>query len=210
MSTGAAAGVVKKPVCSFWLWMSENRDAVIDGSKSYSNVAKKGGQMWKALSESERAPFAAKAKVLMDAYVAQMPEKPTSPKCPRPENAYWLWMSENRDAMSKALSASKKANKKKAGKSLATDVAKKAGKTWKDLSESERAPFLAKAKVLKDAHIAQMPEKKKKPLAPVNAFIHAKREEIQKFYVSNTKLSWQSAVAVLFSSRLCPRRRRPS
>jgi len=66
----AAAQIeIKKPCSAYWLWLGDNRAkiAAIVGSKG-SDVAKKGGEMWKVASAAEKAPFEKKAKEQKDAY----------------------------------------------------------------------------------------------------------------------------------------------
>lgn len=65
---------LKKPMTAYWMWLGENRERIsaMVGGKG-SDVAKKGGELWKKLSEKEKAPYearASKAKVDYDAYIA--------------------------------------------------------------------------------------------------------------------------------------------
>lgn len=65
---------LKKPSSSYWMWLGANRASItaLVGGKG-SEVAKKGGEMWKKLSEKEKAPYeaqATKAKAEHDAYIA--------------------------------------------------------------------------------------------------------------------------------------------
>lgn len=69
---------LKRPISSYWIWLGENRADVVkalDGNAKGSLVAKKAGEMWKALSAEEKAPFEAKAKTLKDEYLEKMPAK---------------------------------------------------------------------------------------------------------------------------------------
>lgn len=62
---------IKKPTSSYWLWLGDNRAKItaIVGAKG-SEVAKKGGEMWKVASAAEKAPYEKKAKEQKDAYEA--------------------------------------------------------------------------------------------------------------------------------------------
>merc|ERR1712050_197673 len=66
----AAADPLKKPQTAYWIWLSENREKITSmlGSGKGSEVAKKGGEMWKALSDAAKRPYEAKAKEQKDAY----------------------------------------------------------------------------------------------------------------------------------------------
>jgi len=66
----AAADALKKPVSAYWLWLGDNRENVqkMIGGKKVSDVAKKAGEMWKALSASAKSPYEKKAKEQKDAY----------------------------------------------------------------------------------------------------------------------------------------------
>jgi len=60
---------LKKPTSSYWLWLSDNRAKITSlvGSKG-SAVAKKGGEMWKAVPNADKAPYEKKAKEQKEAY----------------------------------------------------------------------------------------------------------------------------------------------
>jgi len=65
----AATQSIAKPQSAYWLWLGENREKIAKmvGSKG-SEVAKKGGEMWKALPDSAKKPFENLAKEKKDAY----------------------------------------------------------------------------------------------------------------------------------------------
>merc|ERR1719251_724383 len=73
---------------------------------------------------------------------------PNKPK--KPQTAYWLWLGENRAALSKEV-----------GGSDVTKVSKLAGERWKALPEKTRAPFEKKAAELKATYDKAMEEYKK-------------------------------------------------
>lgn len=60
---------LKKPQTAYWLWLGDNRERIVTmvGSKG-ADVSKKGGEMWKALSNTSRAPYEQKSKEQKDAY----------------------------------------------------------------------------------------------------------------------------------------------
>merc|ERR1712048_1157591 len=61
---------LKKPQTAYWLWLGENRENIVKmlGTAKGPDVAKKGGEMWKALTDAARAPYEKKAKEQKDAY----------------------------------------------------------------------------------------------------------------------------------------------
>eukprot|EP00448_Togula_jolla_P037387 CAMPEP_0170621706 /NCGR_PEP_ID=MMETSP0224-20130122/28743_1 /TAXON_ID=285029 /ORGANISM="Togula jolla, Strain CCCM 725" /LENGTH=197 /DNA_ID=CAMNT_0010947981 /DNA_START=83 /DNA_END=676 /DNA_ORIENTATION=+ len=63
----------------------------------------------------------------------------------RPQNAYWLWLGENRDALTK-----------QAGGGSVSAVGKLAGETWKAMSAAQKATFEKKAAALKAEYEAAM------------------------------------------------------
>eukprot|EP00448_Togula_jolla_P037370 CAMPEP_0170621624 /NCGR_PEP_ID=MMETSP0224-20130122/28698_1 /TAXON_ID=285029 /ORGANISM="Togula jolla, Strain CCCM 725" /LENGTH=198 /DNA_ID=CAMNT_0010947891 /DNA_START=64 /DNA_END=660 /DNA_ORIENTATION=- len=68
----------------------------------------------------------------------------------RPQNAYWLYLAENREAITK-----------EAGSALGSAVGKLAGQKWKALSAAAKAPFEKKAAELKADYEKAMEEFKK-------------------------------------------------
>mmetsp|Transcript_147681 Transcript_147681/g.383983 ORF Transcript_147681/g.383983 Transcript_147681/m.383983 type:complete len:203 (-) Transcript_147681:156-764(-) len=65
-----ASGKPSRPQGSYWLFLSENRDAIVKeaGSAKAPVVAKLAGEKWKALPEAQKKPFEAKAAELKAAY----------------------------------------------------------------------------------------------------------------------------------------------
>ena len=60
-----------KPQTSYWLWLSENRAALVKElgpGKGVALVAKLGGQKWKALPDAAKKPFKDKADELTKEY----------------------------------------------------------------------------------------------------------------------------------------------
>merc|ERR1712117_298520 len=60
----------KKPQTAYWLWMSENREALTKelGTKDVAAVGKLAGERWTALDAKLKVPFEKKAKDLKEAY----------------------------------------------------------------------------------------------------------------------------------------------
>jgi len=66
---------LKKPMTSYFMWLNDNRARItaLVGGKGGPEVAKKGSEMWKKLSDKEKEPVEArarKAKADYDAYIA--------------------------------------------------------------------------------------------------------------------------------------------
>lgn len=184
---------LKKPACAYWIWLGENRARIttIVGKGSVAEVAKKGGEMWKALSAAQKAPFDKKAKTQKDDYdkfiatdagkaaleakkaakaedkaeqtqkaeeksgrVAAKEERQNARACKaavkavdkdealkKPQPAYWIWLSDNRQRITTML-----------GNGKGSEVAKKGGEMWKALSDAAKAPYEKKSKEQKDAY----------------------------------------------------------
>jgi hypothetical protein len=160
------------------------------GSKG-PDVAKKGGEMWKALSATARAPYETQAKAKKEEYekfiatedgqkalqekkaakaeekaekekketekaekLAQKEEKKNERDCKaalksidkdenlkKPQSAYWLWLSDNREKISKIIGSGK-----------GSEVGKKAGEMWKTVTDAEKKPYEKKAAEQKAAY----------------------------------------------------------
>lgn len=66
---------LKRPLTAYFMWLNENRERIVKlaGSAKGGDVTKKGGEMWKKLSDQEKKPFedrAKKEKAEYDAYIA--------------------------------------------------------------------------------------------------------------------------------------------
>merc|ERR1712066_122138 len=67
----------KKPQTAYWLWLTDNRPALIKelgGTKDVTKVSKFGGERWGALSDKAKAPFLNKAAELKAVYDKAMVE----------------------------------------------------------------------------------------------------------------------------------------
>jgi len=101
---------------------------------------------------------------------------PAADKPKRPPSSYWLWLNENREAITKEV-----------GPGKITEVTKRGGEKWRALTAEEKAPYEERANKLKEEYEANKPAKpekvvdpnfRKKPMTPVFAFIQEKRVEI--------------------------------
>jgi len=66
---------LKKPLSSYFMWLNDNRERLtkLCGGKGGPEVAKKGSEEWKALSEKDKKPYddrVQKEKAKYDAYIA--------------------------------------------------------------------------------------------------------------------------------------------
>jgi hypothetical protein len=67
---------LKKPTSSYWMWLNDNREKVVESLKKKgakagaADVGKAAGEMWKTLPTSEKAPYEAKSKAEREAYEA--------------------------------------------------------------------------------------------------------------------------------------------
>jgi len=150
------------------------------GSNNGTAVGKVAGAKWKSMTAAQKAPHEKKASALkaqfekdVEAFKAaggvmgkrraekadakkekagkrarKAAKDPNQPK--KPQTAYWLWLGENRAALTK-----------EAGGGSVTAVAKVAGEKWKALPEKVKAPFEKKAAELRKAYDKAMEEYKK-------------------------------------------------
>merc|ERR1711933_181404 len=60
---------LKKPLSAYWMWLNDNREQISKMVGGHAPaVAKKGGEMWKALSDAGRSPYEKKAKEEKEKY----------------------------------------------------------------------------------------------------------------------------------------------
>jgi hypothetical protein len=166
----------KRPQNAYWLFLAENREKfeklLPDGAKKGPGVAKVAGDKWKALTDKDRKPYEDKAAELkanfeknMAKFVAaggevqkriqknsnaeskrqKAAKNPNKPK--RPQNAYWLFLAENRQDFENLVPE---------GVKKGPGVAKVAGDKWKALSAEKRKVFDVKAAALREEYIAAM------------------------------------------------------
>jgi len=97
-----------------------------------------GGQVGKRRLEKKEAKEGQQAKT---ARKAKNEAEKASGKPSRPQNAYWMWLGENREALTK-----------EAGTAKGPVVGKLAGEKWKALPAAVKKPFEDRAAVLKAAY----------------------------------------------------------
>lgn len=157
----AEGDFLKKPKTAYFTWLTANRAALEKqcGAKRASEVSKFAGAKWKELPEAEKEPYvaaAAKEKKEYDEKIAAGAQKKPvkrkakddgndgkakKPRKARAPTAYWLWLADNRERITKEIGSSKPPL-----------VAKEAGKQWKEtVSESVKAKYQAKADEAKAA-----------------------------------------------------------
>lgn len=63
---------LKKPMTAYFAWLNDNRERItaMVGGKGGPEVTKKGSQMWKQLTDKERAPYEQRAQKEKEAYEA--------------------------------------------------------------------------------------------------------------------------------------------
>merc|ERR1711976_473600 len=64
------SGAPKRPVSAFWLWQTENRDALVKeaGTNKIPVIGKLAGEKWAALSATDKAPFEKRAEACKAEY----------------------------------------------------------------------------------------------------------------------------------------------
>eukprot|EP00747_Dinoflagellata_sp_TGD_P108226 gnl/TRDRNA2_/TRDRNA2_170350_c0_seq7.p1 gnl/TRDRNA2_/TRDRNA2_170350_c0~~gnl/TRDRNA2_/TRDRNA2_170350_c0_seq7.p1 ORF type:complete len:231 (+),score=102.02 gnl/TRDRNA2_/TRDRNA2_170350_c0_seq7:75-767(+) len=130
-------------------------------------VTKKAAEIWKTLSATDKMPYEKKALAAKEAHkkfletdegkAAKADLKgtaeakkfgmsaeehqaavETASKIKKPASGYWMWLSENREDITK-----------KAGSAKGSVVGKKAGEIWKAMKQSEKDPWEKKAAAAK-------------------------------------------------------------
>jgi len=150
------------------------------GSNSGPAVGKVAGAKWKGMTDTLKAPYEKKASASKAQYekdvkafeaaggvmgkrraekaeakkekagkrARKAAKDPNRPK--KPQTAYWIWLGENRAALTKEV-----------GGGSVTAVSKLGGEKWKGLPEKVKAPFEKKAAELRKAYDKAMEEYKK-------------------------------------------------
>jgi len=162
--TDAGLEQPKRPMSGYFLWLQENRAALVKklgAEAKVTEITKAAGEEWKKLADAKKAPYeqkyqTAKAKFEKDleAFKAKggvvavkarktsesKPKKEKDPNMPkRPASGYMLYLQDNRDKIVKGLPAGFKV----------TDVAKEAGKLWKALTAKAKEPYEKKYEAAK-------------------------------------------------------------
>jgi len=133
----------------------------------------------KSAKADEKAEKAQKAEAKAE-LLAQKEEKKTERACKaavkavekddalkKPQSAYWLWLADNRESISKMVG----------GK--ITEVSKKGGEMWKALGDDKRSPYEKKAKEQKDKYDAYIASEE--GAKALQAFKDAKNEAKDQF-----------------------------
>jgi len=70
------SGAPKRPPSGFWLWQTENRDALVKeaGTSKIPVIAKLAGEKWGKTSAADKAPFEKRAEVLKAEYTKALEE----------------------------------------------------------------------------------------------------------------------------------------
>merc|ERR1711972_750262 len=70
------SGAPKRPPSAFWLWQTENRDALIKeaGTNKIPIIGKLAGEKWGKLSDAVKAPFEKRATEAKDEYTKALAE----------------------------------------------------------------------------------------------------------------------------------------
>merc|ERR1712224_446572 len=96
---------LKKAPSGYWLWLGEHRADIVKslgGSKKGSEVSKKAGEMWKALSPDEQVPYIEKSKRMKEEIESKKPpkeekkEKEIMGKRKKPMTAVFAFIQEKR------------------------------------------------------------------------------------------------------------------
>lgn len=66
----------KKPQSSFWLWLADNRAAIMTevGKRDGPSVAKHAGEKWKKVSDATKAPYEKRAQAAKEEHAKAMAE----------------------------------------------------------------------------------------------------------------------------------------
>merc|ERR1711974_137990 len=70
------SGAPKRPPSGFWLWQTENRDALVKeaGTNSIPAIGKLAGEKWGKMSAAAKAPFEKRAEALKAEYTKALEE----------------------------------------------------------------------------------------------------------------------------------------
>lgn len=181
-----------KPQNPYWMWLSENRAAIIKevGGGNVSLVGKVAGEKWKAMSEDAKAKWVKLAEEGKAAYVKALEEfkaqggvvgkRRQEKKDAKEAKAQKKAKKEARKASGQPtrppsaywlwLSDNRSALQKEAGTGGAPAVSKMAGVKWAKMSDVDKGPFEKRAEELKKEYNKQMEEwKAKNAAAPTSA-----------------------------------------
>lgn len=168
---------LKRPASAYWLWLSANRDKItkLAGTAKGSVVSKKGGEMWKLVSDAEKKPFEEQAKQQKEKYDAYVktPEgqaglqslkedrKGAKVEDVKKQQRIAAKHVEKDERLKKPtsaywlwLNANRDKITKAAGTAKGSEVSKKGGEMWKLVGDAEKKPFEEQAKQQKEKYDA--------------------------------------------------------
>ncbi|KAE9554192.1 hypothetical protein FO519_002613 [Halicephalobus sp. NKZ332] len=140
----------KRAQTAYFLWMNENRSKITKAGMNVAEVAKEGGALWKAMSESEKKPWEEKAKKDKERYEKEIAEykasggaskKSASPKKPSSQTQKSPSKAKSKEFVSSSSdsdSTEESEQEKKKSKSGAKGSSKAAGKGKKE--EKKKTP----------------------------------------------------------------------
>jgi len=158
----------KRPLSGYFIFVGEKRASYVaehPGEKMI-DVSKAMGQLWKELSDEDKAPFQKQAEEAKQRYAAELqefldaggvlPERKSKkdkkqkrakpgPAVKRPPSAYILYTMAERPNYVEANPGAK-----------ATEVMKALGKSWKELGEDEKQKFVQQAEEAKEKYKEQL------------------------------------------------------
>jgi len=159
----------KRPLSSYMLWMSENRDRLKGelGTSNVGTIGKEAGRQWREIGAGVKSEYAVRAAELKREYEAELQEflaaggvvakksrakarakkDPNAPK--RPLSAYMRWLQDNRQQIVASLPA---------GQQGVAAVAKAAGVQWKTVSEDEKRKYQDLVEAAKAEYQKQLEE----------------------------------------------------
>jgi hypothetical protein len=136
-------GKKKRAANAYMIWCSEYRaQAKAEHPEaSLAELSKILGDHWADMTEEEKAPYVEKAaKAKADAEAEETSGKPKREHKPRAENAYMIWSNEYRaDFKTENPDAS------------TPQLAKIMGAAWAEMTEEDKAPYVAKSAAAKAA-----------------------------------------------------------
>lgn len=175
----------KKPQSGYGQFLSEKREEIsatllkegADKSKILTLVAKRGGEMWKALGSEKQKPYNDKAAKLQEEWKKEFDEfkndnpdfkkkakKGKDAKAPRaPAGPYQQWMSANRDMLTAKVMKEKGVEKKdaffhhyQAGKAVYEALPTAERQKWEATAKEAKEKFVEEKKAWKETHGADI------------------------------------------------------
>jgi len=141
----------KRPCNPYSMWLNENRANIAEEHKlkGVADVAKKAGELWKAIPADKKKPYEdkyaeekAKWDKVKEAQKAELDAK-LNPEgaMKKPQTSYFLWFNENRTKIQEEHKITS-----------IGDTGKKASELWKALTDAQKKHFEEKAAAAKKAY----------------------------------------------------------